>query len=38
MCHRKMYQEHPQIGKTYVGKNKIYLNNAKLKILLETKN
>ena len=33
-----MYQEHPQIGKTYVGKNKIYLNNAKLKILLETKN
>ena len=30
----KISQEHPQIGKSYVGKNKINLNDTKPKILL----
>ena len=34
MCHKKTHQEHPQIGKSYTGKTKIYLNDAKPKILL----
>ena len=33
MCHKKIHQEHPQIGKSYAEKIKIYLNGAKRKIL-----
>ena len=38
MCHKKIHQEYPQIGKSYIGKIKIYLNDAKPKILLSTEN
>ena len=31
---KKIHQEHPQIDKSYTGKTKIYLNDAKPKILL----
>ena len=30
----KIHQEHPQIGKSYVGKIKMYLNDAEPKMLL----
>ena len=31
---KKNHQEHSQIGKSYIGKIKIYLNDAKPKLLL----
>ena len=31
---KKIHQEHAQIAKSYIGKNKIYLNDAKPMILL----
>ena len=34
MCHKKNHQEHSQIGKSYIGKIKIYLNDAKPQLLL----
>ena len=33
-CAKKNHQEHPQIDKSYIGKIKIYLNDAEPKILL----
>ena len=32
------YQEYPQIGKSFIRKLKIYLNDAKPKILLQEEN
>ena len=34
MCHKKIHQEHPKLDKSYMGKNKIRVNDAKPKILL----
>ena len=34
MYHKKNHQEHSRIGKSYVRKIKIYLNDAKPQILL----
>ena len=31
---KKIHHKHPQIGKSYIGKIKIYINDAKPKILL----
>ena len=32
--HTQIHQKHPQMGKSYIGKAKIYLNDAKPEILL----
>ena len=37
-CAIKNHQGHPGIGKSYIEKIKIYLNDAKPKILLKTDN